>query len=943
MQKSIFINCNIYQLKTHIIIILFFSLIGVKIVLKEKIINPNKEYEGHAGAKEYWEKRIGTFSSEEAFIKSIEKARKKILKIPKRRTLGLDWSELGPNNIGGRTRAILIDNENPNLIFAGGVAGGLWYSNDAGLTWNQTYPGDLAEILTVNCIVQDELGYIYYGTGEGVFNGYNEEASGKRTSGYRGRGIFRSVEPHGTTFMHLESSWTGKETKTVAVNSMTSDGLGNIYAGAKGKLYRTTNRGEVWSEVNTTSDLQTISGNVYDVKALSNGSVIMAMGNDYYLSLDGEAYSFTKISNPSGVLTPTTGRSVIAVAPSNENIIYISRCNSYGSFDGLFKSTDKGQNWKKIIGGGSDLFKPFTGGTTQGFYDQCLAVFPDNPNKILLGGIELYEWEEGKNWKKMSRWYAGWGDHDYIHADIHTFAFHPNNPDIYYIGTDGGVFVTKDRGEIYQRLNRGFNVTQFWSVAFGRDGVVLGGTQDNSNIYIDFKGNTFQSGEIHNNGDGGYSAISQIMPNAFFLESQYGKIKRDNSRNDSYSDFFYHKDAAINNDNIDYDGAWNEFVAPITLWESAYDTLVPDTSVFISTENLTKGDTVVINSNIADLTFEYKLLESINQGDTLNVKVPKQSMFLYGTHQALYMTRNAIDFSKTPKWIELSKKGCFYNPYISGYGPTCISVSSDGDIIYYGTNQGEVYRISNVSKVISDETVDSAVVTKIADISQSGTSSNSFITDVYVDPNDNNHLLVTVGFYDQTTNIYMSNIAASTLDNSSFVSVAGNLPQVPIYSALIEESTGTYLIGTEYGLFSSSDQGSTWYQEFQGPPQCPVTMIRQQTFKGSTNRGQIYVATHGRGLFTTQDYSTQIDKLSSDHYKNKLKVYPNPSLERLSVDFENIRNEDLLIQVINYKGQLVLSLKQKETVVDVSSLSTGSYLLTVQSNADFYTAQFMKK
>ena len=60
--------------------------------------------------------------------------------------------------------------------------------------------------------------------------------------------------------------------------------------------------------------------------------------------------------------------------------------------------------------------------------------------------------------------------------------------------------------------------------------------------------------------------------------------------------------------------------------------------------------------------------------------------------------------------------------------------------------------------MISDETVDSAVVTKIADISQSATSSNSFITDVYVDPNDNNHLLVTVGFYDQTTNIYMSNI-----------------------------------------------------------------------------------------------------------------------------------------------------------------------------------------
>ena len=68
---------------------------------------------------------------------------------------------MGPDNIGGRVRAILIDNENPNLMYAGGVSGGLWYSKNAGLSWSQTEPGDLTEVLTVNCIVQDEEGYIY--------------------------------------------------------------------------------------------------------------------------------------------------------------------------------------------------------------------------------------------------------------------------------------------------------------------------------------------------------------------------------------------------------------------------------------------------------------------------------------------------------------------------------------------------------------------------------------------------------------------------------------------------------------------------------------------------------------------------------------------------------------------------------------------------------------
>ena len=122
-----------------------------------------------------------------------------------------------------------------------------------------------------------------------------------------------------------------------------------------------------------------------------------------------------------------------------------------------------------------------------------------------------------------------------------------------------------------------------------------------------------------------------------------------------------------------------------------------------------------------------------------------------------------------------------------------------------------------------------------------------------------------------------------------------------------------------------------------------VTMIRQQTFKGSQNRGQIYVATHGRGLFTTQDYSTQIDELSYDVNRNKLKIYPNPSLDRLNFDFENKLNEDLHIQVINPGGQLVISRIQKGNTIDISSLSAGNYLLTVQSKDCFYTTQFVKK
>lgn len=931
-------------MKNTFIILFLVALLGVKISLQLNEVEVTVEVESYAGSKEYWKKRVGIFDSDEAFVKAISKARKQIKSIPKRRTLGLNWKELGPDNIGGRTRSILIDNENHNLIYAGGVAGGLWYSEDAGLTWNQTTPGDNAEVLTVNCITQDELGYIYYGTGEGVFYGdFTLSAPGTGGLGFRGKGIFRSTEPHGKEFMHLEDSWIGKETETVAVNALSSDQNGNVYAGAKGELLRSSDKGVNWSSVSKTADFFAITGVVYDVKALSDGTVILAMGNEYYLSPNGDAFSFTKISSPSGILTPATGRSVIAVAPSDENVIYISRAGSDDIFDGLFRSKDKGQTWEKIIGGGGDVFKPFTGGGGQGNYDQCLAVFPNNPNKILLGGIEIYEWEEGQNWNKLSQWSAGWGDANYVHADAHAFAFHPTDPTKYYIATDGGIFITKDNGAVFQRLNRGYNVTQYYGVAFGGDGVILAGTQDNSNTYIDFNGNTALSAELHNSGDGGQSAISNLMPNAFFLESQYGKIRRDNSRTGSYSDFFYHPDAAIMEDDLDYDYRWNEFIAPLTLWESNRDVLVPDTALFIAAQDYSENDVLTVNSNINGLSYLDTLDSDLYEGDTLRSKVPTQSMFVYGSHQAVYITRNAIDFSANPKWIELSNEGCYYYRYSNGYGPTALAVSSDGDEIYYGTDRGEVYRVSNVSQVISDETVSNATVTKIAEINKSGTFSDSYITDIAVDPNDKEHVIVTVGYYDQTTNIFVSTTAASTTNDNSFVSIAGNLPQIPVYSALIEEASGVYIIGTEFGLFSSSDNGVTWFQELDGPPQCPATMIRQQVFKGAENRGQIYVATHGRGIFTTQDYETSIEGKQDLQGNMNLQLFPNPANQTLNIRLKSNSQDKLDVKIINNVGQLVLSETVLSSSIDVSRLAKGTYVLTAKQGENLYSSKFIKK
>ncbi|MEO1717320.1 MAG: hypothetical protein AAFR76_09435, partial [Planctomycetota bacterium] len=80
------------------------------------------------------------------------------------------WEPIGPGNIGGRTRGFVIDPTNPDILYAGGVAGGVWKSTDAGASWTPT--GDTLINLAIASLAIDpnDPNVLYAGTGEGVFN-----------------------------------------------------------------------------------------------------------------------------------------------------------------------------------------------------------------------------------------------------------------------------------------------------------------------------------------------------------------------------------------------------------------------------------------------------------------------------------------------------------------------------------------------------------------------------------------------------------------------------------------------------------------------------------------------------------------------------------------------------------------------------------------------------
>ncbi len=90
---------------------------------------------------------------------------------------GISWTERGPNNVGGRTRAIIYDLSDAGngykKVFAGSVGGGLWVTTDisaATPTWTRI--DDFMGNLAVSTLAQDPSNTqnIYAGTGEGWFN-----------------------------------------------------------------------------------------------------------------------------------------------------------------------------------------------------------------------------------------------------------------------------------------------------------------------------------------------------------------------------------------------------------------------------------------------------------------------------------------------------------------------------------------------------------------------------------------------------------------------------------------------------------------------------------------------------------------------------------------------------------------------------------------------------
>ncbi|NUM32124.1 MAG: T9SS type A sorting domain-containing protein [Bacteroidetes bacterium] len=418
----------------------------------------------------------------------------------------LSWQESGPDNIGGRCRTILIDRNNPNVLYAAGVSGGIFKSTNAGASWTTIDDGMPTLAFQSSCQTVD--GTIYFGSGEnaGTFGGGGEYEG----SVFIGEGIFKSTD--GKTFTQLSSTTT-----FTLVNSMASDPTKNIiYAGTNSNLKYSEDAGTTWKNLFT--------GACRDVKVASNGNVLAYMGGNIYRSTTPTV---------SGSYVKSTGiasgfnRLVIAISPQDPNYVYVL-ASLNNNFGGLFQSKDGGASFEKIVPGGSPIFNPLNvGAGGQGDYDLCVAVHPRNKNRVFMGGVSYAEWNETKGPIEL---YSG------LHADLHWFTFDTiSNPMRMYVGNDGGIYRnTNTDFTMFSDYNIGFNVTQFYAVAASKEGNIIGGTQDNGTQHIS-KNTTDKKRSVSiYGGDGFRCEISSNNPSNFIVESYNGNIGRSQNKGSSF-------------------------------------------------------------------------------------------------------------------------------------------------------------------------------------------------------------------------------------------------------------------------------------------------------------------------------------------------------------------------------------------------------------------------
>ncbi len=766
----------------------------------------------------------------------------------------LEWEAMGPDNVGGRTRAILVDKDNPNVLYAGAVSGGIWKSTNGGVSWTRKTmnPGNsTVGMLIISSLAQAPNGDLYAGTGEAAFTRYSPD----KASGFWGGGIWKSTDG-GETWDHLPSTEaTSAASPWIGVYKVKVTASGRVIAATEKGIRISDDGGETWS---TPEGLSGFVNRVFtDLAVSADGNTIYAVSKSpvrLFKSTDGGS-NFAVI-NPTDIFGTNANlvRGEVAIDVNNPNVVYFVGAGSNGQTYAMSKSTDGGSTWNVILPPGSSV-DPILNG--QGWYDLIVAVDPHDPDRIFYGGVRMVQRMKG-TWLPAAT-HGSPSRNTYIHVDQHEITFDTKN-NVMYIGNDGGIFAsTTYKGSpniTYSSRNANYITTQFYGVAASPDGTIIGGTQDNGTLKIDPQSLTGKSAVRILGGDGFHAEISQLRPNVYIYETYFGGIVVSYDKGNDIP-VPIEPPSTVN----------ASFNTPFVLWETEHDT----TLTFV--QSITpQGDTI------------YR---------TIDTTIILSKLLVAGIDQLL-IVNNILDKGKWQYYLI---------DYGASFHPMDIEVTADGKTVFVGgsaSGGGVLYRIKGIDRPTSA-------------VSERVTSRSSIVAGIALDPSDNNRGVITLANYtgNQPKVFKMTNALAPSASAITLTPIHGNgLPHMPIYDAVINmDDPQNIILATELGVWMTTDGGSSWTEENGGAmDRVPVYEIRQYKFHPWYGGPVLFLATHGLGIMRSTSLAPGVgiaDVRTDQSSAFEIKAYPNPAVSQIVfTPTQRVRRAKAVLY--NAQGQVVM-------------------------------------
>ncbi|MGB1057173.1 MAG: T9SS type A sorting domain-containing protein, partial [Flavobacteriales bacterium] len=330
-------------------------------------------------------------------------------------------------------------------------------------------------------------------------------------------------------------------------------------------------------------------------------------------------------------------------------------------------------------------------------------------------------------------------------------------------------------------------------------------------------------------------------------------------------------------------------------------------------------------TEVCDTVYVHAADVLYNIPERIRVKDPYNSMFVLGLNGGLgvWMTREALNFNTTPSWIRIAEAPAGFS------GTKAIEFVEQGeeagDVMFYTGWNGQVTRVTGLRNVYSQEDVSELEVTNIL------SSAGAAVTGLSVDPNDPNHVVISVGGYGangagkvrETFNALSDDVEWDNIWTGNGPNGLGlNFNNIPCYDVVIDANDpSTIVVGTEFGIFVKNGDANWEISNIgmeNGPDgvTAPVFDLKQQ-FRSShpwsniTNGGAIYAGTHGRGIF--------VNGIASDVEEEELvaeeatwNVFPNP-----------VVGEELNLPTAGWQGQArveIFDLTGRRWVNDVTNV-----------------------